>query len=349
MSSSTERILNAMAARLVEAKRLLIIVRPSANRGLAAKSLRAVSDYLGIEPIVTESPRGMADLKYSEIVRKYKETDCALVVAPADFTVGYLARSVIAPRGRLLHIDAPGDPRPRSVPDLHAQISPTIALSHVAQVVKANGLSRTADGSANFRIPKPDACSFPPSSAGLHPLEVANCVREVLGPRDILVLDGGEFCQWIRLGLRDLSNRMLWNAKFGAIGGSIPMALGIAAMRHSGHTIAFLGDGSAGYHVSEFETAVRYGIPFVAIVGNDARWAAEWHLQAKRYGFERTFETNLLPVRYDLVASGLGAAGFNVADTGALCGALSVSLGEDHPACINLRILSVRSPATCHQ
>jgi acetolactate synthase-1/2/3 large subunit len=167
----------------------------------------------------------------------------------------------------------------------------------------------------------------------------------VLQPDDVIVLDGGEFCQWIRLGLRDIPNRVLWNSRFGGIGGSIPMALGIAATGHPGRTIVLLGDGAAGYHVSEFETAARYGIPFVAIIGNDARWAAEWFGQVRRYGPDRTFETALSPARYDRVAAGLGAMGIQVTDAAALERALLASLTAQEPACLNVRTLSLESPA----
>lgn len=63
---------------------------------------------------------------------------------------------------------------------------------------------------------------------GVHPLEVAARVRGILQPDDVIVLDGGEFGQWIRLVLRAIPNRVLWNSKFGGIGGSIPMAIGVS-------------------------------------------------------------------------------------------------------------------------
>jgi acetolactate synthase-1/2/3 large subunit len=339
-----EPILKAMAEWLMQAQCPLMIARPSVGRGATGKALRLLARQLGIQPVITECPRGTNDLKYREVTRRYRDSDCALVVAPADFAVGFLANSVIASAGSVLHIDAPGDPRPHRVVDLHTRVPAEIALSY---------LVKATTGHCSHSAGRSDLCSFSQanetqaesSSEGLHPLDVAKHARELLEPADIVMLDGGEFCQWIRLGLRDLPNRILWNSKLGGIGGSIPMALGIAATGHTGRTVVFLGDGGAGYHFSEFETAVRYVIPFVAIVGNDARWAAEWHLQASRYGVERTFETNLLPARYDQVASGLGAAGFHITDAGSLRGALSASLSANRPTCLNVQILSVRSPA----
>ena len=73
--------------------------------------------------------------------------------------------------------------------------------------------------------------------------------------------------------------------------------------------IAVLGDGSFGFHMAEFDTAVRYGLPFVAVVGNDAAWNAEHQIQLRAYGQNRAHGCELLPTRYDLVAQGLGGSG----------------------------------------
>jgi len=347
LSPADEATLKAMAERLMRARRPLIIARQSAGRGVAGKALAALAARLGIRPIITESPRGLSDLKYREIIRRAAESDCALAIAPADFAVGFLAESVIARTGSLLHIDAPGDPPPCRVAELHSQLSPSIALPVLAAAT-AEHEARLPEWSQLWSF-SPADCSLtdatPPDSLpqGLHPIEVARQVRGLLKPDDIVVLDGGEFCQWIRLGLGDLPNRMFWNGKLGGIGGSIPMALGMAATGHSGRTFVFIGDGSFGYHASEFETAARYALPLTVIIGNDARWGAEWHLQVSRYGPHRDYETELLPARYDQVASGLGAAGFHATDGASLHEALLASLAAKQPACLNVQILSVQS------
>lgn len=327
------------------ASRPLIIARPSAARGAAGKALWTVARHLRIDPIVTESPRGLRDLKYSEMVSHYPESDAALVIAPADFTVGFLSPAVIASQGQLFLVDAPGDPQPRRPPNLHTQVAPASALEYLQESII--GPITTLEEWTRLWSPAPPSEEplSPSVQLGVHPLSVAALVRKALQPDDVIVLDGGEFCQWIRLGLRDIPNRVLWNSRFGGIGGSIPMALGVAATGHPGRTIVLLGDGAAGYHLSEFETAARYGIPFVTIIGNDARWAAEWFGQIHRYGPDRTFETTLSPARYDHVAAGLGATGIQVTDAAALERALAAGLAALGPVCLNVRILSLASPA----
>ena len=61
--------------------------------------------------------------------------------------------------------------------------------------------------------------------------------------------------------------------------------------------------------MAEFETAVRRDLPFVAVLGNDARWNAESQIQLRDYGPNRMHGCELLPARYDLVVAALGGHG----------------------------------------
>jgi acetolactate synthase-1/2/3 large subunit len=340
--------LGQIAARLESANRPAIIARPSAARGAAGQALAALASRLGIPPIVTGAPRGLSDLKYAEAIRALPEADVVIVVAPADFAAGFLGRDLLP--GDVLLIDAPGDPEPSRTPDLRLQAAPSDALPMLADMVA----SSSADPAWRERLARRDPLPEAPDDAdALHPLAVAAAVREVLRPEDTLVLDGGEFCQWLRLGLRDVPNRMLWNGKLGAIGGALPQGLGVAASEAPGRVIIFQGDGGAGYHLSEFETVAREKLDVTVIVGNDARWSAEWHQQVSRYGPDRTFDTALLPARYDQAAGGFASAGegvfsADVTDVETFRDALEQALAAGRPACLNVHVRSLASPAVVH-
>lgn len=337
------RRLNEMAAALGRAARPLVIARPSVARSFDTSALHQLTSALGIEPVVAESPRGISDLKYAEIFARMKESDCLLLVGPADFAAGFLSEATIGDPRDVLLIDSPGDPTPRRLDHLHVRSEPRQALRYLAGRV-----NRTRpvddDWSSLWPISAPSAAPSA-TEAGMHPLSVSQSLRAILQPDDIIVLDGGEFCQWIRYGLRDLPNRLLWNGKLGAIGGSIPMAIGASVMAGTGQVFAVLGDGSAGYHLSEFETAARERLSFTAIIGNDARWAAEWHMQVERYGPDRASSTTLTPARYDLAARGYGGAGVMVDDPNALSDALDAALASPKATCVNAIVAPERSPA----
>src|SRR4029453_3207214 len=103
---------------------------------------------------------------------------------------------------------------------------------------------------------------------------------------------------------------------------SLPFAIAARASDPAAPVIAVMGDGTFGFHMAEFDTAVRSNLPFVAVVGNDATWNAEHQIQLREYGANRTHGCSLLPSRYDLVATALGGHGELVTSAAALGPAL---------------------------
>ena len=93
-----------------------------------------------------------------------------------------------------------------------------------------------------------------------------------------------------------------------------------------------MGDGTIGFHISEFETAVRRALPFVAILGNDARWNAESEIQRRDYGANRMHGCELLPARYDQVVEALGGHGEYVEQASELPGAIERALASGKPS-----------------
>jgi len=178
----------------------------------------------------------------------------------------------------------------------------------------------------------------------LHPAEVFRTLQPYLEghPDSVLICDGGEFAQWGQSILRN--DRRMINGVAGSIGSSLPMAAGARVVERRAPVFAVLGDGTFGFHMSELETAVRLDLPYVAVVGTDARWNAEYNLQVRDYGPNRTYGCELNATRYDLVASALGGHGELVEAAEDLPGAIERSLASGKPAVINVMIESIPSP-----
>src|SRR3546814_5734612 len=104
------------------------------------------------------------------------------------------------------------------------------------------------------------------------------------------------------------------------------MALAGRLAQREAPVVAMMGDGTFGFHCAELDTAVRYGLPFICVVGNDARWNAEYQIQLNSYGAERLVGCELLPTRYDRVAEGFGARGAWVDQAVALAPARQAAL-----------------------
>jgi acetolactate synthase I/II/III large subunit len=178
--------------------------------------------------------------------------------------------------------------------------------------------------------------------APIHPLRVCAALQPHVDRGAMLVVDGGEFGQWVQAGV-EAAPRLI-NGVAGAIGAAIPMALA-ARLRHPDRpVIAALGDGTFGFHAFELDTAARYGLPVVTIVGNDARWNAEHQLQLQHYGADRTVGCALRPSRYDQMAAALGAHGEHVERAADLEPALDRALRAGIPAIVNISIASLAAP-----
>jgi len=97
--------------------------------------------------------------------------------------------------------------------------------------------------------------------------------------------------------------------------------------------------------MAEFDTAVRHGLPFVAVVGNDACWNAEHQIQLRDYGAARAHGCELATAtRYDLVAVALGGHGEFVEAAAELAPALERAFASGKPACVNVLIQGLPAP-----
>jgi acetolactate synthase-1/2/3 large subunit len=189
-----------------------------------------------------------------------------------------------------------------------------------------------------------DAAAFP-RNGGMHSTAMCLALQPFLDrPADaIFVCDGGEVGQWAQAVLK--APRRIINGFAGAIGSSIPFAMGAKKACPDSPVLTVLGDGTFGFHMAEFDTAVRYNLPFVAVVGNDARWNAEYQIQVRAYGEPRARGCTLAQAtRYDLVASALGGHGEFVAKNEDLPGALERAFASGKPACVNVLIQGTPAP-----
>ncbi|HEY3108537.1 MAG TPA: thiamine pyrophosphate-dependent enzyme, partial [Chloroflexota bacterium] len=203
-----------------------------------------------------------------------------------------------------------------------------------AEVVAATGLGRAG---------WPALAS---AAAGpMHPLRLAAAASRHLTDQDVFVGDGGEFGQWAQAALAFLgrSPARVLNGPSGAIGASIPFALGARLARPAARVVAFLGDGTAGYHLAELDTAVRHRLPFLAVVGDDARWNAEVQIQ-RGLGGAALDCLEIVGARYDRAAEALGAHAERVDDPRALDGAIARALAAGRPALLDVAIRGEPAP-----
>ena len=81
-----------------------------------------------------------------------------------------------------------------------------------------------------------------------------------------------------------------------------------------------------------------------AVIGNDAAWNAEKQIQIQQYGADRLFACDLLPTRYDEVATAFGGHGEQVHQPEELQPALQRAFASGLPACVNVKLNGLAAP-----
>ena len=336
-------------ALLAEAKRPLVLGSPSAWRGEAGVRLRALLETANVPGFAIESPRGLTDPALHGVGAEFPKADVVLLLGPQDFAVGFAGERALG-SARLIQV-APtaaeiGRSRPADVAlvgDAATVLDQLLSAARERtwtasgwrdelEAARREGLRRLAPFERTDDVP-------------IHPLCLATEVCDLLDDGDSVALDGGELGQWARWAAGTGRFTTILNGKLGGIGPAIPFAIAARIARPTRRCVAFLGDGTFGFHGLELDTAVRFRLPIVAIVGNDAGWAAERHRQRQVYGQDRVVASDLLPTRYDKVAEALGCHAEHVERPDELRPALERAFNSGKPACLNVAIASIPSPS----
>jgi acetolactate synthase I/II/III large subunit len=351
----TPPVADAVLAAVAAAARPIVFAGPQLSGASGRALLGRLEAATKTPAVVLESPRGIADATlgaFSDLVRR---ADLIVLLGKAlDFTTRWAAGSAFDPHVRLISID----PEAALVDRAAREMGERLVLGCTADVRKAAQtlIARAAwagTRSDQWLLEARAALDNRPEGWGkivaqtagrLHPAEVFRALRPYVeaNPDTVLICDGGEFAQWGQ-SMLPVRRRMI-NGVAGSIGSSLAFAIAARLRDPAAPVFAVLGDGTIGFHMAEFETAARRKLPFVAVLGNDARWNAESQIQLREYGKERMHACDLLPVRYDRAVAALGGHGEFVEEAAELPGAVERSLASGKPACINVMIESIAAP-----
>lgn len=348
-------VADSILAAIASAERPIIFAPPALSNVEGRALLKEIELVTNAPTVILESPRGAADAGLGAFSDLLQTVDLVVLLGKAlDFTTKWAAEPAYRPDVRLVAID----PDPAMVGRAMNEVGVRLLMGCVADTkVAAKTLfarasiakHRSADWLNQARAALDDRpaewASIASSTEGrLHPAEVLRVLRTYIerDERSVLVSDGGEIGQWAQSMLP--SRRRLVNGVSGAIGSSLSLALAARYAEPKAPVFAVIGDGSLGFHLAEFETAVRCGLPFVVIVGNDACWNAESQIQLRSYGPNRVHHMDLTPARYDLVVEALGGHGEQVRRIADLPAAIERALASGKPALVNVMTESIAAP-----
>ncbi|MFC1848300.1 thiamine pyrophosphate-binding protein [Chloroflexota bacterium] len=188
------------------------------------------------------------------------------------------------------------------------------------------------------------------SAEPIHPARLVEQIRNATSDDAVYVVDGGDTSYFALVGLRCNEKAALLGGGgtlFGCIGAGIPFGIGAKLARPDKNVIVVSGDGSLGFNIMEYDTAVRLGIPFVCVVCNDQAWGMIKHSQEMSYGADRVVGSELGLVHYEKVVEALGGYGELVQSDVEIVPAIKRAIDSGKPACVNvLTDRTVTSPAT---
>jgi acetolactate synthase-1/2/3 large subunit len=124
----------------------------------------------------------------------------------------------------------------------------------------------------------------------------------------------------------------------GTLGVGAPFAIAAQLANPGKRVVVVYGDGSFGLNGFEFDTAVRFGLPIIGVVGNDGAWGQMMRPQGAIYGWDRLQATLLNVTRYDKVVEALGGHGELVERPADLRPALERAAASGKPALVNVVI-----------
>ena len=349
-SPSSPAVIQDMMRILGKAERPLIVTGPSLSRSRAGALLNELADALDAPVVAMESPRGLKDPSLGAFAEMLPQTDLLVSLGKAiDFTLGFAKPPAVDIDCKFLVIDADGGAVERARRGLGGRLSLALRADPKDALRELISGSDSGNNRSGWREDVEEALVYREtglSASGNKMPSWTLCqeVQELLDRTDdpILVSDGGEFGQWAQ-AIVSAPTRVI-NGPSGAIGGGICYAIAAKLARPDATVVALMGDGTAGFHFSEFDTAIRAEADIVAVIGNDARWNAEHLIQKRDYGEQRLIGCELNQTRYDLAAAGLGCFGEHVTSQIHLAGALDRAVKSGLPSCVNVEIEGFGAP-----
>lgn len=160
-------------------------------------------------------------------------------------------------------------------------------------------------------------------------------INKFIDEDTILIGDGGDIVSASAKAIAVTKpGRWLDPGALGCLGVGVPFALAAQFLNPDKRVLVINGDGSFGFNGFEFETAVRFNLPVVAIVGMDGAWGQIKNPTKTMLG--QAAGTTLAQTRYDKVVEALGGYGELVQTPDEIGPALARAFASGKPACVNV-------------
>ncbi len=260
---------------------------------------------------------------------------------PFDFRLGYGQR--LNPKAKVIQVDLDyGELGHNRDVDLGICGDAAAVLAQLTDAVGSQG-SRSDDWLRALREVEDKSASQ--AAAGLnsdqvpiHPLRLCKEVNDFLTEDTIFIGDGGDIVTMSASVIRTHKpGHWLDPGPLGTLGVGAPFAIAAKAAMPDKEIFVLFGDGAFGLTGFDVDTAVRFGLPFVSVVGNNAGWNQIRFGQLSKYGEKRGDVANKLSAtRYDLIVEAMGGYGELVTQPQDIRPAMERARASGRPSCVNV-------------
>ncbi|MBI4608084.1 MAG: thiamine pyrophosphate-binding protein [Candidatus Rokubacteria bacterium] len=332
------------ARRLAQARRPLLVSGGGAVAAEAGAELLALTRRLRAPVITTVTGRGIipeTDPLWLGVLPNRRATQAALETADVILAVGcrFAHRST---KGLLLNLNFSADQQLLHL-DLDATVigklfPPTLAIVGDARDGLAGLVTALGPGPGRSEwdwdsLGRQREAKSPRYTAEMDRL--IRILRDALPPEGVVVNDQTGINYWMEWYFPVLRPRtFLYPVGSAVLGYAVPAAIGARIAHPDWPVIAVVGDGGFLFSVNELATAVKYQLPVVFLVLNDARYGAiKWLQEAI---FSRWGEADLVNPDFPALARAFGAEGECVERLDDLPRALAKALAAPGPTLLEL-------------
>ncbi|MEV0082619.1 thiamine pyrophosphate-binding protein [Saccharopolyspora sp. NPDC050642] len=302
------------------------------------------------------------DPLHFQLARRYAFDNADLIIilgTPFDFRMGYGRR--LSPEATVVQIDLDYRTvgRNRDI-DLGIVGDADAVLTALAQATSGrldNGASgrkgwvqelREVETAAyEKRLPRQHSTASP-----IDPYRLVHEINEFLTEDSIYIGDGGDIVTFSGQVIQPKApGHWMDPGPLGTLGVGVPFAMAAKHARPDQEVVCLFGDGAFSLTGWDFETMVRFGLPFVGIVGNNSSMNQIRYGQIAKYGEDRGRVGNTLgDVEYSKFAQMLGGYGEEVRDPDEIGPALRRARESGLPSLINVWVdPDVYAPGTMNQ
>ncbi|MCP3987440.1 MAG: acetolactate synthase [Actinomycetia bacterium] len=351
-STAAEPLISDALATLAGAERPMVMAGTALKWSEGSVALRRFAETVKIPCFTNGMGRGQLPMDHDQFFnrsRKHALTEADLVVlagTPLDFRMGY--GNSIPSGAKIIQLDLDetliGQNRAADV-GLVGNVGANLdALTDAVEASEKN--LDFSDWSAKLRVLEVKAegvlaAQLTSDEVPIDPLRLCSEIADYVATDESMIVigDGGDIVAQSSKVLK-VPPRGTWMdpGPLGTLGVGMPFALAAQLAHPDQRVMIIYGDGSFGLNGFEFDTAVRFGLPIVGVVGNDAAWGQMMRPQAMVYGSDRLVATELNRTRYDQVVEAFGGHGEHVTEPDQIRPALERAFASGKPALVNVEM-----------